>query len=377
MSRDALDEERSGMKMSDAANERANAFRDTDVLGRRITVFTFYATCVLSGAIELGGIFWALGQGRGIVYAVGMTVAYQLGNIFLFLITRRMRKLQSLFVCVALVLGCAATLLPDENDIAYVLCFIEFAVLSTLLQTMRSAVKGREPRWRKRVFRVVGFAFSGIFYYAGDALLVAVPVLLLALSVVTPRFDDGCWVIRLVRGEYGSNRLCVAMVLHQMHYFVYCYAMLIIAFVGTGNPFVAGLWFVGNWVPYIAIEPLAKATKSSNWIVFFLGGHILVSAVLLGMYLVLSHSLTSALVLWVLTGFGGGNVFCIKQLFESKRSYHSQIWVLSENVGHLLGVLVLAGIALAGISLDVTLLIAASLALSTVAVTYYSLHRSE
>ncbi|HIU05680.1 MAG TPA: hypothetical protein IAD14_09505 [Candidatus Coprousia avicola] len=365
------------MNKNDAPAARAPAPREPDARGRRITVFTFYATCVLSGAIELGGIFWALGQGYGVVYAVGMTVAYQLGNIFLFLITRRIRKLQSLFVCVALILGRAVALLPGGSAVAYALCFVEVVLLSTLLQTMRSAVKGSEPRWRKRVFRVVGFAVSGVFFFAGNALMAAVPALLLALSVVTPRFDDGCWAARLIRGEYGDNRLCVAMVLHQMHYFVYCYAMLIIAFLGTGSPLAAGLWFVGNWVPYIATEPLAKATKSSNWMVFFLGGHILVSTVLLGMYAVLSHSLTAALILWVLTGFGGGNVFCIKQLFECKRSYHSQIWVLSENIGHLLGVAALAGIALAGISLDITLLIAAALALSTVVVTYYSLHRAE
>lgn len=42
--------------------------------------------------------------------------------------------------------------------------------------------------------------------------------------------------------------------------------------------------------------------------------------------------------LWVLTGFGGDNVFCIKKALSDKVKYDKNAWFLFEQIGHIVGV---------------------------------------
>jgi len=329
-------------------------------------VFTFYFTCVLSGIIELGAVMWGLGQGYSVEYALGLTISYQIGNILLFLINERIRAKQSFYLAGGVVLSITMLFLKNA-EIKYIVAFILFAGLSTSIQTMRSAVKSKEPRWRKRCFRVLGFLLSAMMYRYGTVLLVAISIMLFVLSILTPKFDDTCWIKKLIRGEYGKNKICITMVIHQMHYFVYCYAMLTIALLYYKNPWIASAWFIGNWIPYIITEPLIKYSKKEKWMTFLIAGHILVAGLLLFMDIFINKgNIPLAMLLWVFTGFGGGNVFCIKKSLAPVKEYHNMVWVFSENIGHILGVLVIFVVACVTSNIQNSLIIGVICAVLTI-----------
>ena len=156
------------------------------------------------------------------------------------------------------------------------------------------------------------------------------------------------------------------MTVHQMHYFVYCYSMLLIALFVYNSPFAASFWFVANWIPYILTEPLVKLTKTKSWLPFLVGGHILVAGLLIGMYITVEQYSLAAMILWALTGFGGGNVFCIKKSLLKYKEYHDQVWVFSENVGHFLGVIIALAVYHYTKYLPIVLLLGAIFAITTI-----------
>lgn len=328
-------------------------------------VFTFYVTCIFSGMIEVGSVLWGIGAGYPVEGALGLALAYQMGNIALFFLNRTLRSIQYVFAGISVVLAVGIVLIQDSFW-QYIFAFLCFAMLSTIIQTLRSAVKAQEPRWRKRVFRVIGFLMAGGLFSYGSYVLIAISVITLVLTLASPIYKDDCWLRKLIVGEYGKNRICFAMTVHQMHYFVYCYSMLLIALFCYDNPYISAFWFVANWVPYIITEPLVKLTKSNAWLTFLIGGHILVAGLLLGMYSTVKQYSLIAMFLWTLTGFGGGNVFCIKKSLLKYKEYHNQVWVFSENVGHLFGVVIAIFAYHATKSLTTVLLFGALFAVITI-----------
>lgn len=332
-------------------------------------VFTFYVTCIFSGMIEIGSVLWGIGAGYSVEAALGLALAYQIGNILLFFLNRKLRRIQYIFAAVTCLLATGIILLPDPVY-RYICAFACFALLSTIIQTLRSAVKAKEPRWRKRVFRVAGFLVSAIMYDFGAYVLVAISVLTLVLTLCSPKYEDDCWLSKLIQGQYGSNRICLAMTVHQMHYFVYCYSMLLTSLFIYSNPCIAAFWFVANWIPYIITEPLVKLTRTKSWLHFLIGGHILVAGLLVGMYITVEQYSIVAMILWAFTGFGGGNVFCIKKSLLEYKEYHDQVWVFSENVGHFLGVVIALLVYHTTKSLTPVLLLGALFAVITIALIF-------
>lgn len=328
-------------------------------------VFTFYVTCIFSGMIEVGAVLWGIGAGYSVEKALGLAIAYQIGNILLFFLNRKLRRMQGLFAAIACFLAAGIIFLDDPMH-RYICAFLCFALLSTIIQTLRSAVKSKEPRWRKRCFRVIGFLIAAVMYNYGVYALAAISVMTLILTILCPKYEDDCWLTKLVRGQYGKNRICLAMAVHQMHYFVYCYSMLLIALFVYNSPFAASFWFVANWIPYILTEPLVKLTKTKSWLPFLVGGHILVAGLLIGMYITVEQYSLAAMILWALTGFGGGNVFCIKKSLLKYKEYHDQVWVFSENVGHFLGVIIALAVYHYTKYLPIVLLLGAIFAITTI-----------
>lgn len=338
-------------------------------------VFTFYVTCIFSGMIEVGAVLWGIGAGYSVEGALGLAIAYQIGNILLFFLNKKLRRMQGLFAAIACLFAVGIIVL-DNPLYRYISAFICFALLSTIIQTLRSAVKSKEPRWRKRCFRVTGFLISAVMYNYGAYVLAGISVMTLILTLLCPKYEDDCWLTKLIHGQYGKNRICWAMTVHQMHYFVYCYSMLLISLLVYDSPFAASFWFVANWIPYILTEPLVKLTKTKAWLHFLVGGHILVAVLLVGMYITVEQYSLVAMILWALTGFGGGNVFCIKKSLLKYKEYHDQVWVFSENVGHLLGVVFALLVYYLTKELPPVLLVGALCAVVTIGLIYSTLIRA-
>jgi hypothetical protein len=124
------------------------------------------------------------------------------------------------------------------------------------------------------------------------------------------------------------------MVVHQMHYFSYAYIVLYIAS-SCDRIFgflTAGI-FVFGWVTYTSVQYILKNKK---YFIYLIGGHIFLVIILATMVIIKSDIMKVAL--WVLTGFGGGTVFCIKEILKKYPGYNNYDLETSENYGHIVGV---------------------------------------
>ena len=124
------------------------------------------------------------------------------------------------------------------------------------------------------------------------------------------------------------------MVVHQMHYFSYAYIVLIIAGkFDNYHGFLTALLFVLSWITYTSAQYIFTEKK---YYTYLITGHIFLALLISAIALTTIEPLK--IVLWILTGFGGGTVFCIKEIQKSKRGYDNHTLESSENYGHFLGV---------------------------------------
>lgn len=145
-----------------------------------------------------------------------------------------------------------------------------------------------------------------------------------------------------------------------------------------GGTLVPVLWFVANWVPYTITEPLVRTLKLERYYRgIAIGAHVFNALVLTGVYLcLLRGSMTGALCLWILTGFGGGNVFCIREALKPAAEYATDVWMFSEQLGHILGLAAcLVTVWLSGTS--AVMLLGALFAAVTIPVILAILHRGD
>ena len=338
-------------------------------------VFAYYYTCWMSGVIELGTILWGIANGYSLIETLGLAVAYQFGNLALFLISKKLAKYEGyIFLLIGIIL-CIIGFISDIR-IKYIIMCLVLSVFSTFLQIVRQAVKGNIPRWKKRTCRVIGFFSSVLFFLPyGIWIFSAFSFSLFIISFFIPKFGYNHWFLKLKNGELGVPRICWAMVTHQAHYFAYNYVFLVIVYLYYNNPYIATLWFVCNWIPYTITEPLVKIIKLRNYYIISIVAHIFNATVLALMYFFTNNNdILGAALLWVLTGFGGGNVFCIREALKKHVDYHDNIWMFSEQIGHLLGLISsIAFVVVLG--QESTLLLGAGFALLTIPVIILTLNK--
>ncbi|MER8907613.1 hypothetical protein NKH99_07980 [Mesorhizobium sp. M0854] len=135
----------------------------------------------------------------------------------------------------------------------------------------------------------------------------------------------------------------MAMVLHQAHYFSYCYAMpLLLARADLGNTPLVGFWFACGWVSYLSAEAVWHCYPPRT---VFVVGHIGLVP-LLGLLSYLSDVSLGVLLLWVLSGLGGGTVYSLALVQKANRHSHERL-EQAEDIGHIVGVITaLAGVLL-------------------------------
>lgn len=276
----------------------------------------FLALSLLSGALELGSLFYALEIQAPVPLL--FPLVYQLGNLLFLpsLVTpRRARRL-----CMP---GLALAILGGQSPALFLPALL---IASLCVQAARAEQKSACPTWLKRTFRIGGFLFS--------PLTAVLPGLILVCCLLM------AWAA-LAQGREGPHSsqgtaLLPTMVFHQMHYFVYAYMMpaWILRKVGIIPAAVA---FALTWVVYLIPQVVAEKTGHASYRAMFFACHsflLLVMAVMCAAA-ILDQPWALA-VLWVLTGLGGGSVFCIRELTPGCRSTDL---TLSENVGHVLGCL--------------------------------------
>lgn len=122
------------------------------------------------------------------------------------------------------------------------------------------------------------------------------------------------------------------MTVHQMHYFTYCYGLLLILSEVAGGPGLVGLWFGVGWVSYLSAERLWGRTSLALALIL---GHIIVAATLVGLSL-FGREAWPAIACWTLTGFGGGTVYCLTRLHR-RSGGPPEALDLAEDLGHVGG----------------------------------------
>jgi hypothetical protein len=199
--------------------------------------------------------------------------------------------------------------------------------VSACIQSTRSVMKSGAPKMLKRSVRIAGFALG---FFCTPRLAMAAAILTVLFAVIVLRRVPAVKARAILPRLNGLN---IVMVFHQMHYFVYCYAVFIVAFEQGGRT-AAILAFLLSWIVYLLSPLLYKKAKDLRK-VFFLG-HSLLVLVLTGLYL--APSLPLKIVFYLLTGIGGTTEFCIGGLGKKWGIYTEDAQNFSENLGHVLGV---------------------------------------
>lgn len=282
--------------------------------------FIFLVLSLLSGFFEIGGVLWAIREGKEVYIIIGIGLLYQLGNLVP--VPIKINKVLSIiFSIISFGAGILMCIDPEkEMLIMFIMCFN-----ACVIQHLRSLMKDKVGTTIKRVFRVLGFLIAPFFSILTCVICTA---LLLIVACIGQSGEKPTLVPCKVRS------INVIMIFHQMHYFGYVYFMLIILnkYVTLSDNFILSVIFVIGWITYLIVPHILKG---KNYVKYFICGHILLALILLG--LSAFYNLKIAAILWMLTGFGGGTVFCIKKINDDFGISGKNDIILSENIGHIGG----------------------------------------
>lgn len=287
---------------------------------------------VAASLLELGPLVVLLENKKGIIELLIAGLAYQVGNA-----APRPAAVSGRYTVTVVAIGAAALLMFLPLGTAA--WFVAIALLSWALQVTRRKVTagvtaGLPTTAQKRTARVFGFiaaTMASPVWIGGTLFAICVGVLdMKAVNVTTPPGRRG----------FG-HPLEWIMVVHQTHYFCYAYAVpLLVALPELGGLPVVGFWFACGWVSYLSAEALWRRWPTRR---VFIIGHLSLAAALM----LMSMTATSpwmALAFWIMSGFGGGTVYCLTLLHKHEGLTHDRL-ERAEDIGHLLGV----AVAIAGV----------------------------
>lgn len=294
----------------------------------------FYLLSLVTGVLECGWIAFGAVHSFPLWKILCYPLAYHIGNLFPkpFSLNRRYLSMMSAlsFVIVSLTF---AKHLP-ENAV-FVLTCVSLFLLSAVIQSVRSDLKSDGNRLVKRIFRVGGFSFAPL------AVLIPSVILVFASLIAFYGLKNYTGDNNISR-MHQQNGYSAVMVFHQLHYFFYAHitlaamSLLIVRKFSSVGVLIGALLFCGTWVTYMSVEPIVSRLTERVRPVFYVG-HIGISLLLLTMSFVTANSLF--ILLWLITGFGGGVVYTISAMAKADGSYHKDSMTISENIGHTLGLL--------------------------------------
>ena len=151
------------------------------------------------------------------------------------------------------------------------------------------------------------------------------------------------------------------MLVHQSHYFSYCCFLpwIFIKVLALPLPLVGAAFALG-WVSYCFAPILFQRLPPVK---VFITGHLLVTVALCAICFC-THRLLPVLAAWFFSGFGGGSVYCLRDLNGRRGSLATDLdsW---ENLGHVSGAAIALIAATASNTPHCAFAVAAILALST------------
>jgi len=180
---------------------------------------------------ELAPIAQLLDNGKGLIPIVATGLAYQVGGAL-----ARWAPGGCWTWRIAAAGGGVALLTLPSGHLAWLLAVV---ALAWSLQAARRRHAHAYPSCvpstaRKRTARVVGFVLAPLLPFWASIL-----VLILAIAAAVhlcPRAEP------FAAPTFLGHPIELVMILHQMHYFTYCYALLLILSAVAGGPKLVGIW---------------------------------------------------------------------------------------------------------------------------------------
>lgn len=288
-------------------------------------MFYFLLLSLLSGILELGAVYIGIIEGFPIVLVMILPFFYQLGNLLM--------NYLPLKKGVIILLGFAVILLSffHLNNWCYPAFAVQLVFCSFCIQAGRGLHKKTCPAWLKRSFRIMGFAASPLILFANGQPILLISLLLSIFPLITStqKFNS------FDKPSKHVNEISLVMIFHQIHYFVYTYIMPIWVYKMTNQVYLSAIAFAITWIVYLMPQTIAEKYRKVRYKTVFFLCHTFLAGCLGCMAIFAEyHQPYIVLGLWLLTGLGGGSVFCIRHL---SARYENINMDLSENIGHVLG----------------------------------------
>ena len=326
------------------------------------------ALAASSSLIEIGSIVALIQEHANLLSVLLAGLSYQFGNALA-------RPVPSNPIASACVAGIGAIAL-FFSPVGSFIWFAGLAALSWGLQTTRRclsiiAYNAQPSTAQKRMARVGGFIVSTMLPFTTSVIITT--SLCLIVAIPQRRY-------RLIPAETRNNSISAQvhpihamMVVHQMHYFSYCYAVpVIFAANNFEENWLIGVWFALGWISYLSVHWTLQRFRL-EWV--FVIGHVFVATTLISLsfFAGVAHL---AIAMWILTGFGGGTVFCLSEL-NKHFGLGDELLVKYEDIGHIGGIaLAVTVVALTKLTAGDLPLVAAALALmASIGMTTWSIRR--
>lgn len=300
----------------------------------------FYLLSLLTGVLECGWIVFGVIHTLPLYQILCYPLAYHIGNLFPkpFSLSRKTLYIMSVL---PIIINVVILVSKFSFSIEFVLTCISLFLISAVIQSIRSDLKSEGNRLLKRIFRVSGFALAPITIYIPSIILIFSSIIaVLSLS----RYSGKANISKITL----QNGFSVVMIFHQLHYFFYAHITLasisyLLSYKFKHGVLIGALLFCCTWITYMSVEPIVSKITSKINRVFYIG-HIGISILLFIMSIVTNHIIFC--ILWIITGFGGGVVYTITAQAKLKDCYNKTSMVISENIGHTLGLLTAVIIAM-------------------------------
>lgn len=297
--------------------------------GVNVMIFSqisFLLLSLLSGIIELGGIFYGFKMNLSNISIIMIALVYQLGNLFPipFKLNRLTLLILSLINFILII-----NYIANPNFVSYISIFF---LTTSIIQSLRAESKNDVSTELKRTFRIFGFLISYLFNFK---FLISINIMIFIFIFFNKEKNKITYFFPKNKKKLGK-----IMIFHQLHYFSYVYILLIIFYYNYSlNLLKIGISFSISWIVYTSISIFIT---SKNYKKIFIIGHLYLGILLFSLAFIDSIYLVN--LFWILSGIGGGTVFCIKKLSKDKLEPNEVIFY--ENMGHILGVLISLGFTL-------------------------------
>jgi hypothetical protein len=281
--------------------------------------------------IQLGLVIDVAGSIADYKIAVVLLVFFEIGILADCFFRGGAIRIWTWLACLSAIALLVSQLFLSSNT-AVSLSMISVAVLAMSLKKIRSSTDALGNI--KRTWRALGYLSAGLF---SIWVVVGLAIFLFAVVFIS-RVSERTDAPLPEKFRVDTPRLgpYLVVMLHHLHYFGYAYMLIFIFHSRIDVPRAAlGPIFYIGWLGYYLFM---DATRHQKPLVIW--GHVLAALSVFGM--LVTESATTLLVLWFLTGVGGGTIILLREAKIRDDAAVYERFKTWEAFGHVLGLTTLA-----------------------------------